>query len=383
MDERAQDQGPAPAIGERGALPRPKRIMSLDVSRGVLLVITIVVNAWVGTRPEALVHATWFGVTPVDLVFPVFVTLSGMGLAFAHRRAVPAAVTIRRACVLLLAGLLYNALMTGNFDPGTWRLTGTLQVYAVLVVLTALLHGVLRTTMAWAIFTLAWSAALAVGLFLWAGGCDAGALTPECNPSALVDSFLFGQHMYAGGARGHDPEGILSIAGMLATMTAGVTAGRIVCARHRFGGPGTVARILAWIGVLAGFAALCGMLVAPMKRLWTPGFALGAAACGILLFALCYVILDLRPSRNAAADIALRPLSALGRNSLLVYFGVHLSTAYLARTRVSGSTESWAEWIGNAVGLFDSPVLGFIIVNLLFWTVLALILNRYRIYVRA
>lgn len=71
----------------REAEARTRR-MSLDVARGLMLVASVAVNAWF-LAPDRLRHAAWDSVMPVDLIFPVFVTLSGCGLAFAYGRHVP------------------------------------------------------------------------------------------------------------------------------------------------------------------------------------------------------------------------------------------------------------------------------------------------------
>ena len=101
-------------------------------------------------RPEWLNHARWLGLTVYDFIFPLFVTLSGIGLAFAYRRSVSVAVTARRVVVLLVVGLVYNALMAGVFDPATLRYTGTLQAYAVLVLVSGLSVGLpMFSTVPW------------------------------------------------------------------------------------------------------------------------------------------------------------------------------------------------------------------------------------------
>ncbi|MDO9396596.1 MAG: hypothetical protein Q7T71_08635, partial [Herbiconiux sp.] len=82
------------------------RLGGLDLVRGVMLVASVSVNS-LFTEPEWFAHAAWGGVHPVDLIFPVFVTLTGCGLGFALHRRVQIAPLIRRVLVLLLVGLVY------------------------------------------------------------------------------------------------------------------------------------------------------------------------------------------------------------------------------------------------------------------------------------
>jgi len=94
--------------------------------------------------PQQLRHPQWLGVTVFDIIFPLFVGLSGCGLAFAYSRRVSGWVTTRRAVVLVSAGLIYNIIVGRVTDLSELRLTGPLQVYGVLTVVVALLHLVVR-----------------------------------------------------------------------------------------------------------------------------------------------------------------------------------------------------------------------------------------------
>ena len=64
---------PAPAPTRRAPSPR---IASLDLVRGVMLIASVGVNSLIVT-PEWFDHARWESVHPIDVIFPVFVTLSG------------------------------------------------------------------------------------------------------------------------------------------------------------------------------------------------------------------------------------------------------------------------------------------------------------------
>ena len=100
---------------------KPGRIASLDTVRGLFLCISVASASLLAPKPAFAVHATWFGVEAVDLIFPLFVTLSGCGLAFAYRNRVGWVATLRRSLVLLLAGLAYNAVTAGSVDFATLR----------------------------------------------------------------------------------------------------------------------------------------------------------------------------------------------------------------------------------------------------------------------
>lgn len=334
-------------------------------------------------RPEWLNHARWLGLTVYDFIFPLFVTLSGIGLAFAYRRSVSVAVTARRVVVLLVVGLVYNALMAGVVDPATLRYTGTLQAYAVLVLVSALLHVRFKTSGAWAVITLLLGLVYTVVLLGYARSCPGAALTPECNPSLALDSWLFGPHMYSGGTRGHDPEGVVALLGVLTTASAGTTAGHLALDAREHGWSWGLGRLLAWTIALAVVGAALIQVLEPFKRLWTPPFALMAASLAVLLFAIAYILID-RPVRNAALGrvraALVWPLQGVGRQSLLVYFGSRLTAALLQR---HGGEVPYAQQWAERLAFLGGPQVGFALVFTSAWVALAMLLHAAKIYVHA
>ena len=65
----------------------PQRLMSLDLFRGVTIAAMILVND-PGDGPSAywpLKHSDWNGWTPTDLVFPFFLFIVGVAMAFSFR----------------------------------------------------------------------------------------------------------------------------------------------------------------------------------------------------------------------------------------------------------------------------------------------------------
>ncbi|WP_127129501.1 heparan-alpha-glucosaminide N-acetyltransferase domain-containing protein [Georgenia sp. SYP-B2076] len=361
------------------AAAKPGRITALDWARGLFLILSVCSEAVLAPRPEQLVHATWSGITAYDLIFPLFVTLSGAGLALAYKNRAPARVTARRVVVLLLAGLAYNAVTTAELTWETFRLTGPLQVYAVLVLVIAVLHRWVHTARGWALTTLLVAAAVAVALAWWATGCATGALTPECNPSLVIDGRLLGSHMYAQGRLGHDPEGLVAIAGTFVTAAAGVTAGHLMVRYRR--SPLAPAWLLGWAAVALGAGVLLAQWVEPMKRLWTPSFALLAAGLGVAILAIGFLLHDV-PAPAWWAGLRGRLavlLVALGRNSLLVYFGSHVVHSLLLRS----GEPSAAVRIAEAVARDADPRLEFVLLSLAAWWLLALVLHSRRIYVHA
>lgn len=408
---------------------KPGRIASLDVARGWLLVVSVASACVMAPRPVWLNHPSWWGITPYDLIFPSFVTLSGIGMAFAYRNRVSWWVTWRRIVVLSVVGVIYGALATGNYDLETIRWTGTLQLYAGLVFLLAVGHLIGRNWWTWGLLTLLSGAALTWYLHAWGISCGGQVaaqeigqltqaargltlpyfgdsvgqdvlLTPSCNPSGRWDSVWLEGHMYRGGALGHDPEGIFGILGAFVTAAAGTTAGHLALALRQRRAWLPVVALSAWALAVWGYGQLLGHFVPAFKRLWTPAFGLQTAALGILAFAVAYLCFDFllaeRQSRlnNLARRILSGPFVALGRNSLLVYFGSHLLIDIGARlgylvplTDAAGTAldpqPSVSQHLADTLTLGLPGHWGFVIVNVVAWTLLCLDLHRRKVYIHA
>jgi predicted acyltransferase len=360
---------------------RRSRLLSLDTCRGLLLFVNVAAISLLAPQPDQLRHAAWIGVSAIDTIFPVFVTLSGFGLALAYRKHVTWRRTLRRSAVLLLCGLGYNAVMAGSLDLATWRLTGVLQIYAVLVLVIGLLHRFVRGAKGWIGVTAAVAAGQASLLWLWQGSCPGGVLTPECNPSATIDPAVFGDaHIYASGALGHDPEGLVAMLGALVTMSVGVTAAHLMFSARK---PlHTPVRLAAWAAVAFVAGAAATQALPAMKRLWTTPFALMVASGAVLALAVASLLLDQPAGARVSAtrERLVTPLVAMGRNSLLIYFGSHL-VLHVLLTR--GGDSSWAEDFARSLEVTGYPRAGFIVAMVALWVVVAAVLHRRRIYIRA
>ena len=369
----------------------PPRIASLDLVRGVMLVASVAVNSLLATEPW-FAHAPWDGVQPLDVIFPVFVTLTWCGLAFAFHRRVKLGPLARRGAVLLLVGLVYNAIALDYWVGETWWFTGVLQLYAGVVAVIGLLHLVLRGWVAWGIATVVLAAGHATLLAVWARGCEGGVLSATCNPSGVIDPMVFGGiHLYHQGAAGYDPVGLVALLGALIRASAGATAGHVLLAVRRRSARGGVAAAILPLGARAVALALLGQLSLwvpelvtgdvplVMKRLWTPPFALRIAAVTTVALLIGHLIAD-RRRLGPVTRAAIWPLVALGRNSLLVYFGSHVVMSVLERPTASGVPI--AEELAQNLAVAGDAQLGFTVAALAFWILLACLMRRAGVYLR-
>lgn len=292
---------------------RPRRLISLDVFRGLCIAGMMLVNNpgnWNAVFPP-LTHSAWHGCTFADLIFPFFIFIMGvaMPLAFARRRdraapLLPRIVT--RAALLVALGVGLN-LVTAWPHLGQARWPGVLQRI-----------GLTYAAAAWLILRLPrrgqWLAAAALLLGHWAafawipfGGYPAGVLTPEANLGAHVDLTLFGGHTLTASG---DPEGLLGLASSIATALLGAAAGWWL---QTSADPRRWRRGLILGGVAGVLVGLAWSTVWPLnKALWTGSYALFTSGLAALALAACDGLLE-SPLAAAAAQpflwLGVRPLS--------------------------------------------------------------------------
>ncbi|MCA1613922.1 MAG: heparan-alpha-glucosaminide N-acetyltransferase domain-containing protein, partial [Acidobacteria bacterium] len=221
-------------MNEKSPATGAARLLSLDAFRGATIAGMILVNnpgSWSHIY-WPLKHAEWHGWTPTDLVFPFFLFIVGVSVALAlGRRAERGGPQpglylkiARRTALIYALGLVLAGFPFFNFQ--TIRVTGVLNRISVCYLFAAVIF--LKTN--WkkqAIIT----AALLVGYwllltFVAAPGYAAGDLSKEGSVVSFVDRKLLGDHIWKGGGRIYDPEGILSTLPAIATTLCGVLAGQ-------------------------------------------------------------------------------------------------------------------------------------------------------------
>lgn len=358
-----------------------------------MLIASVSVNSLLIT-PKWFDHAPWEGIHPLDVIFPIFVTLSGCGLAFALGRVVKPTPLIKRFVVLMLVGLVYNAIMAWSLDVFTWRITGVLQLYAVLVALISFLHIVTKTWQGWAVLTFLLALAHSTILLSYGAQCPAGVLTPACNPSGPIDSFIVGaSHMYRGGTAGYDPEGAITIMGAMICAAAGATVGHLLKAsstRAHKEGKGPETAIVPLVGATLYFLALAaffkffypiafGADLPLMKKLWTAPFALLLSAGTTILLLVGHLLLD-RASVAPWFQRLSYPWISLGRNSLFVYFGSHVLMSLL--NRPLWGEQSVGQWFATLFPTQAMAQIAWTAILLALWISLATFLNTRKIYLR-
>ncbi|MGM7702983.1 acyltransferase family protein [Pseudalkalibacillus sp. Hm43] len=346
-----------------------RRIDALDIARGILVILALFVSNIPPGGYESLRHAPWYGLTISDVLFPGFLTLFGAGLAVAYRNSIRWKKVFKRTFWFWVIGLAYNAVVTWNNDLSTLRITGVLQLFAISGLIAVILTIVSRT---WLYVT---STALVIligySILLSFGGqsCTDQLVQPDCNPLHKIDAMIYGnEHTYHNGTKGYDPEGTLSMISAVANILLGYGASRIILAAKRY----KVRLLTVYALGLIAITPVFSLFVPIAKKIWTPSFVTLTSGITILVLAIIYYIYDQKFADQVKAPTF---LMALGRNSLLIYFGKDLVTSVLQNLKVdTQSIQMWLrDFIPEAVPhghlIYALGILGL-------WTILALYLHR-------
>ena len=181
-----------------------------------------------------LEHVPWEGFKAWDLIFPLFMFVSGVAIPFAllskitkgaPRKSLVIKV-IRRGVLLVLLGFVYNGIFQLEFgDPG-FRFASVLGQIGLAYMFAALIVIFTRNYK----FRLIWLGGILLGYaviqnFIPVPGFGAGNLTREGSINGYIDQMLLPGRLYGGT---FDPEGLLCIISAAGITLMGALAGEIL-----------------------------------------------------------------------------------------------------------------------------------------------------------
>lgn len=402
------------------------RLPSLDLLRGGAVALMILVNnpgSW-SYLYGPLAHAPWHGMTPTDLVFPVFLFAVGNALAITLPpllAAGPAAFARKwswRVGLIFALGLLLNAApgwqwtAAGELAMRDW---GALRIMGVLQRI-ALAWGIAALLLAWCLGAagtarqqarvLALSATMLIGYHL---ACQVLAAGPD--PFSLegffgthLDRALLGaSHLYRGEGVPFDPEGIGSTLPAVAQVLLGAWAGQLLrplpagTAEGRVGLGGPALLAIGGVGMLA-LGAIWADLMPVNKKLWTSSYVLLSSGIAMLLLAALAASHDPRPGGRGPAMSGgwlSAAAGAFGRNALFIFVlsGLLPRLQSLLRIADGGTAEGGTRWLTPLAWTWrhvfeplaeDRRIgsLAYALVHLALYAGLALWMDRRRLYVR-
>jgi predicted acyltransferase len=272
-------------------------------------------------------HTVWNGITFYDMIFPLFLFISGISMPYSvQKRMQVAGVSaafelpkeekrklytsmLRRTLILLILGMIVNGLLAfkgyhnirfasvlGRIGLA-WFFAGIIylnndvrkQVYYLLL----LLFGY------WAMME-----------FIPVPGYGAGVLTMDGSLESYIDRLFLPGRLHDGV---HDPEGILSTIPAIGTALMGILTGTFL----RWDGFSMPKKALSLFlsGIILISLGLLWDSVFPInKRLWTSSFVVYVGGWSVLLLSLFYWIIDVAGFKRWAF-----PFIIIGTNSILIY----------------------------------------------------------------
>jgi predicted acyltransferase len=288
-------------------------------------------------------HAPWEGFRFYDLIFPLFIFVTGVaiplsltrlvereGMFEAHMRV------LRRSLLLYVLGLIYYGGVSQHWAD--IRALGVLQRIALCYLFASLLFLNLNLTALAIALAASLAGYWALMTFVPVPGMGTGLFDPHVNLSDWIDArYLPGRLWY----ETRDPEGLLSTLPAVGTCLLGVFAG-LLLQDDRLQ-PRRKSLLLIGAGVLMVLAGHLWALQFPIiKELSTSSFVLVAGGYSAMLLGAIHQVIDVWGWKRWATIFMW-----IGANAILLYFLNNIMSFERLAVRFVG---------GDVAGLLDSAV---------------------------
>lgn len=311
-------------------MKKEERLLSLDTLRGfdmffimgggslLLALATFLPDGCRDILTEQMGHKEWNGFAFYDLIFPLFLFLSGVSFPFSMSKQLSVGKSkreislkvVRRGITLLFLGVLYNGLLQFDFDTLRYASVlgriGLAWMFASLIYLwfgkrVAIFLSVKIMLLYWALLALVVAPDAPVG---------ADPLSMEGSVVGYVDRLLLPGRLHLDI---HDPEGLLSTFPAIVTALFGILTGEFVRSGWGSGYKKSIAMLLAALTLLA-VGYLWDTVFPINKNLWTGSFVCCAAGWSLMLFAMFYLFVDVLEWRRWTLFFRV-----IGMNSITIY----------------------------------------------------------------
>ncbi len=345
------------------------RLLSLDALRGfdMLWIIgggAIIISlaektgaGWLKALAIQMDHVPWIGFHFFDLIFPLFMFISGVAIplsvasALAKNRSSRDIVlkALKRMVILIILGWIYNGDFREGFSNARYvSVLGQIGVAYFFAILIYVYSGSLRTTIFWLAGVLAFVSILQ--LFVPVPGVGAGVLTPEGHMNGYIDRMIlpgrlaYGHDGMLDGGNGiYDALGLLSIVSAIGITLMGIIAGKIL--QEPKTGEYRKTIILSGIGLTLVAAGLLLWPVYPViKACWTTTYNFLAGGISFILMAIFYLIVDVWKYRKWTFFFRV-----IGMNSIFIYLFVRV-------VPVGRITDFFTGWITKPLDNYGEPL---------------------------
>ncbi len=338
-----------------------QRYLSLDVMRGLIIALMIIVNT-PGTWSAIYTpfdHTAWHGCTPTDWVFPSFMFMIGVSMRFSFKpynyqlNSDLALKIMKRGLMIYLiyftmclfwkicGALIGNKPMDAEFWSnffGKFRILGVLPRLALGYTLGsffALWAGSFRNIL---------YVTLALMLGYWAVMYSFGDYQMLTNAAHKFDLLVLGEnHLWHGEGVAFDPEGLLSTLPSVATVLMGYMTGQFI---QENPDKTKIIKHLIIAGATAIIVSEIWNLAFPIsKKLWTSSFVLHLAGVDWLILGILIWAIDLRQKTTGIFFF-----KVFGMNAIMAYVVSELPIPIMSYLKVNldGKSTSWYNYCYKA-----------------------------------
>ena len=264
-------------------------------------------------------HVRWEGLHFWDVIWPLFMFIVGVSIAFSTTRRKAAGASrrtlylhaARRAAILFVLGMMAQGHLLAWDLSKLWPcysvLHGIAAGYLIAVAVTLEFRPRTQVLITTSFLLLYWALLMLVPV----PGVGAGVLTPTGNMATWVDQLVLGRFHHG------ENTWFVSYLGFASSVLLGVMAGHVLLSART---AAAKLRLLAAAGAGCLAAGLGWSLALPIiKLLWTSSFVLVSGGFSFLSLALFYWIVDVRGWRRWAF-----PFRVIGMNALVAYMAMML-----------------------------------------------------------
>ncbi len=245
---------------------------------------------------QQLSHVKWNGFHFFDLIFPLFMFVSGVAMPFSFGKKLHEGLSkkkllikaAKRAIILILFGIIYNNKI--SFDFANMRYASVLGQIGVAYFIAASIYlfSNLRGQIIWTVSILLgfW----AIMTLIPVPGFGAGDLTPEGNFSGYIDRLLLPGTTYR---EHYDPQGILLMISAATITLMGALTGTLIINEKQSKFRKTLLMIALGV-ILIGLSLIWNIWYPINKEIWSSSFNLLTIGCSLIFMAIFYFIIDVK-----------------------------------------------------------------------------------------
>jgi len=314
-------------------IKKPLRLLSIDALRGfdMLLIsgggtfLVLLENntglAWIDWMAGQMKHPAWNGFTFYDFIFPLFLVIAGVSMAFSLNKGIEMGLSkaelyrkaFWRMLLLVILGILDKNQPVTFFEPSQIRVASVLGRIGVAGFFASLLYLNFNR-----LHRIYWVAGILLlyyaALFLIpVPGYGSGNLSLEGNLIGWIDrNFLPGKLIQ----KIYDENGLITQLPALCLTIVGSLAGDVLRSERK---EAKKLQILLLAGVAGvGIGLFWGLHFPINKHLWSSSFIMLTSGMALLILSLFYYIIDVLKYQNWAFFF-----QVIGMNSLTIYLAYH------------------------------------------------------------